>query len=251
MGGQQLSALDLGHRVAVRLEEVGHRRLRVDDDVARAGEVDDRVGTHRRAVAADARHLLVEVAAGDEARELEHAPQLHLAPGAADRGGVEGTREGRRLGAERLGGAAHLGQALTELAELERPVALERPDLSLDPADRVAQRGEQGGRRVVEVARGLEVETRSRSTSRSASAPADRARRAERAESQASSPPTSAPMTSPTSRAVRSMPAPSQMPPTPWDATPDHGTRHPTRGTWRTAYARVGGASGRSVTPSP
>ena len=39
VGGEQLGALGLADRVAVRLEEVRHRRLAVDDDMAlrRAG----------------------------------------------------------------------------------------------------------------------------------------------------------------------------------------------------------------------
>ncbi len=147
------------------------------------------------------RHLLVEVAAGEEPRELEHAPQLHLAPGAADRRGVEGGREGRGLGAQRLGRPAHLGEALAELPELERPVALERADLPLDAADGVAQRERAGSAVVSSTSRAdSRSATRSRRTSRSASAPAERASSVERADSHASRPPTSAPMTSPTSQ---------------------------------------------------
>ncbi len=49
VGGEQLGPLDLGHGVAVRLEEVGHRGLAVDDDVTPARQVDDGVGPDGRA----------------------------------------------------------------------------------------------------------------------------------------------------------------------------------------------------------
>lgn len=80
--------------------------------------------------------------------------------------------------------------------------------------------------------------TRSRRTSRSASAPAERASSVERADSHASRPPTSAPMTSPTSRAVRSMRAPSQRPPTRGGRDTRWRGTGPVLPTWRTAYAR-------------
>ena len=108
-------------------------------------------------MAAHAGHLLVEVAPGEQARELEHASQLHLAPRTADRRGVECCGQGRRLGAQRLRRPADLGEALAELAELLRPVALEGADLALDAADGVAQRAEEGGRLRIVDAGGLEV----------------------------------------------------------------------------------------------
>ena len=64
MSGQQLGPLAPGHGLTVRLQEVRHRRLAVDDDVPPSWEVDDGIGPNRRAVRADGGDLLVEVAAG-------------------------------------------------------------------------------------------------------------------------------------------------------------------------------------------
>ena len=107
-----------------------------------AGQAHDDVGSHAAVVAADPGDLLVEVAPGQQPRELEHAAQLHLAPGAPHGRGVE--RPGERLGLspQRGGRGLHLGDGLLEGRELGRAVALEGADLLLHPPERLAQRAE-------------------------------------------------------------------------------------------------------------
>jgi len=75
----------------LRIEERLERRLRIDDDLLAAGQVHEQIGAEA-AVVADKRRLFVEVAAAQHPRDLDDAPQLHLAPAAADRG-VRSARE--------------------------------------------------------------------------------------------------------------------------------------------------------------
>ena len=82
-----------------RLEVRGERRLRVDDDVPAAGEVDDEIGAHAALVRRD-RLLLLEVAVVEHAGELDHAPELKLAPAAARLRRAERLHEVRRLAAD-------------------------------------------------------------------------------------------------------------------------------------------------------
>ena len=77
------------------LEECGHRGLGVDDEGLASRQPDHHVGTDPAVVRADARDLLVEVAAGEHARGLEDPPQLHLAPRPADRRGAQRARRAR------------------------------------------------------------------------------------------------------------------------------------------------------------
>ena len=155
---QELVALGARQVVGLGLEEGHHGRLGVDDEVLAPGELDHDVGAHLAPVPAHAAHLLVEVAPGQQAGVLEHAAQLHLAPRAAHRRGVEGAGEALRLAVERRGRGLHLGDGPLERRELVGAVALERADLLLDPAERVAQRREGGGRLGVVGQRRLEVD---------------------------------------------------------------------------------------------
>ncbi len=90
-----------GRRVEVGVE--GH--LGVDHDVAPADEVHNQVGTLGSVGKA---HLLGEVAAVDQARQLDRAAQVELAPAAPDLGLAQGGGEGPGL-------AGQVGDLLVEL----------------------------------------------------------------------------------------------------------------------------------------
>ena len=94
-------------RVEVRLD----RHLRVDDDLAAAGEAHDHVGAEPLPLVARRRLLLVEVAVRDHPCDLDDAAELDLAPAPAN------LRRAER-GHELAGLEAELLLALTELLHL-------------------------------------------------------------------------------------------------------------------------------------
>ena len=126
-----------------RLEVRGERRLRVDDHVPPAGEVDDEIGAEPALVPVD-RRLLLEVAAVEHARELDDAAELHLAPAPAGLRGAERLHEVRRLAADERLRLRDLPELLRERAVRPLPRALDRPQLAVEPAERVADGGEEG-----------------------------------------------------------------------------------------------------------
>ena len=147
--GEQPGPLVVGEVLGLRREERRHRRLGVDDENLGAGKPDDDIGAYPAVVLAHGAHLLVEVTAGQHPGALEHPAQLHLAPGAAHAGGAQRPGQRSGLGAELVGLGLDAGQERAKRPELLDPVALERPDLALDPAEGILERGEEG--------RGLEV----------------------------------------------------------------------------------------------
>ena len=76
--------------------------------------------------------LLVEVGACQHPRDLEHPPQLHLAPGSAH--GRDAQRRGERgcLVPDAGRRLLHATEGLTDRGELVDPVPLELLDLELD-----------------------------------------------------------------------------------------------------------------------
>ena len=79
-------------RPPLRFEKLLERRLGVDDDLLAARQVDDQVRT-KPAVLGEQSGLLVEVAALQHARHLDDAPELELAPSAADRRRAQRARQ--------------------------------------------------------------------------------------------------------------------------------------------------------------
>ena len=98
---------------AGRVEERVERHLGVDHDRLAAGQVHDEVGAQHAVGELD---LLGEVAAVDQAGELDRPAQVHLAPPAADLGLAQGGGQRRGLAAQRLGGEPHVGDLLAELS---------------------------------------------------------------------------------------------------------------------------------------
>ena len=91
--------------LVLRLERVevrGQGRLRVDDDVLAAGQLDDEVGPQHAPVGVRDRRLLGEVAVREHSGKLDHALELDLAPAAAHVRRAERRAEVSRLGAELL-----------------------------------------------------------------------------------------------------------------------------------------------------
>lgn len=158
MLSQQRLAFAHVQALGLRVEEGGHRCLGVDHQHLVARQTDQHVGANPSPEGADGVHLFVEVAPREHARRLQHPSKLDLAPGAADRGGAQRPRERCGLLPEVLGLTLHPSEQRTQRAELLHPVALERADLRLHPAERVAQRREQGGGLQVLGERGLEVD---------------------------------------------------------------------------------------------
>ncbi len=126
----------------VGVEEGVQRRLRVDDDLLAAGQVDDQVGP-QRAVVAPQRALLAEVAAVDHAGQLDDPLQLQLAPAAARLRLAQGGAEAGRLAAQPLLRGDELAQLLLQRAPLNGAVAVERSELLVGPPQRLADRRDQ------------------------------------------------------------------------------------------------------------
>ena len=120
-----------------RVEVGGQRRLRVDDDVLAARQLDDEVGAEHAPVGVGRRRLLVEVAVREHPGELDDALELDLAPAAAHVRRAERGAQVAGLGAELLLPLRErlhlLGQrpvgALTLLVERLR-LLVERPSAS-------------------------------------------------------------------------------------------------------------------------
>ena len=91
--------------LVLRLERVeirGEGRLRIDDDVLAARQLDDEVGPQHAPVGIRDRRLLGEVAVREHPRELDDALELDLAPAAAHVRRAERGAEVSGLGAELL-----------------------------------------------------------------------------------------------------------------------------------------------------
>ncbi len=122
--------------VVVRLggREIGlERHLRVDDDVLPAGKVDHDVGPKAPALVVGRRHLRLEVAVLDHARELDDALQLDLAPLAAH---VRRPQRGDQV----AGALGQRGDLLLERAVVLAARLLERLRLEVDLLERLLDR---------------------------------------------------------------------------------------------------------------
>ena len=80
MLAQQVAALVIGEIFTLGVQEGGHRGLGVDHEDLLAGQAHDDVRAHAAVVRTDRGDLLVEVAARQHPRGLEHPAQLHLTP---------------------------------------------------------------------------------------------------------------------------------------------------------------------------
>ena len=156
--GEQGRALVVGEVLGLRVEERAHRGLGVDDEHLAAGQADDDVGPHAAVVGTDRGDLLVEVAARQHPRRLEHAAQLHLPPRPAHGRGAQRPGQRRGLPAEVLGLALHARQQRPQRAELLHAVALERAHVVLDAHEGVLERRQERRGLHVLGQRGLEVE---------------------------------------------------------------------------------------------
>ena len=90
---EQGCPLVVGEVLGLGVEEGVHRHLGVDDQHLAAGQPHHDVGPDAAVVGTDRGDLLVEVAAREHARRLEHAPQLHLAPRTANGRGAQRARQ--------------------------------------------------------------------------------------------------------------------------------------------------------------
>ena len=128
-------------RFQVRIEW----RLGVDDDVFAAGEPDDDVGAHPAIgiVRAVDHLLLFEITVLQHAGELDDAPQLQLAPPAADARPLERIHEPPCLASQVLAGRIERRDPLQQLrAGLEAPT-LRFFDLAIDLIQGFRDRREQ------------------------------------------------------------------------------------------------------------
>ena len=126
------AARSSGSSVGRGVEEGVERDLGVHHDAAAAGEPHHQVGAPGAVGELD---LLVEVAAVDEAGQLDGSPQVELAPAAPDLGPPEGGGEGLGLATEAVGGVAHVEHLLVELALPGRARVLEPLQLVAEPVE--------------------------------------------------------------------------------------------------------------------
>ena len=139
----------LGVRADGRVDRAGveegvERHLGVDDHVLAAGQAHDEVGA-QPAVVAGGGHLLGEVAAVDQARELDDPAQVQLSPAPAHLGLAERGRQGRGLPAQHVGGVPDVVDLLLELALPRDAVLGHVPQLVVQPVEAVAHHGGVGG----------------------------------------------------------------------------------------------------------
>ena len=105
--------------------EVGEqRRFRVDDDAAAAGQGHDEVGTEERGIGREGL-LDFEVAVFFHARELDHSPELDLAPPAPHLGRAQGLYQSPRLDFESFLSLRQARQVRRELAAFLLPARLD------------------------------------------------------------------------------------------------------------------------------
>ena len=152
--GAQLPGVHLHPLVADRLvggldglDVAGERHLGVDDHLTPVGEGHDQVGPHAGALVVDRRGLLDEVAVLEQAGDLDHPPQLHLAPAAAYVRRAQRRDQRRRLVLElrrRLADRAHL---LAQLAVRGGAVALHAGEQPVQVVERLVHRFEAGALR--------------------------------------------------------------------------------------------------------
>ena len=79
--------------------------------------------------------LLVEVAAVDQAGQLDRTPQVELAPATAHLGTPQRRRQRLRLAAQPVGGVPHVEDLLVQLALPGRPRVLEVVELVAEPVE--------------------------------------------------------------------------------------------------------------------
>ena len=141
MIGKQLSPRGFVRRI--ERPQVGvERRLRVDDDMLAAGQVDDDVRPQAALFAVDGL-LLGEVTVLHHAGELDHAPQLQLAPAAADARALERIDQPLRLAAQLPADGIERRDALKQLRPFLHPAALGLLDFLVDMLQRLGHRGQQ------------------------------------------------------------------------------------------------------------
>ena len=125
-----------------RLEIRVERRLDVDDEIARLGQVDDHVGPNgavfRRLMA-----LGHEVAVLDHAGELDEAAQRDLAPLAAHLGPAQRADEVARLGAQRVLARRERLELLADAAVRLAARLVELLHLALGARERLADRRDE------------------------------------------------------------------------------------------------------------
>ena len=117
------------------VEEGVERHLGVDHDRPPADEPDHEVGSQRRVVAVAQVDLLLEVAAVDQAGQLDRTPQVELAPATAHLGTSQRRRQRLRLAAQAVGGVPHVEDLLVQLALPRRPCVLEVVELVAEPVE--------------------------------------------------------------------------------------------------------------------
>ena len=105
-----------GSSVGGGVEERVERHLGVDHDRPLAGEADDEVGPQGAVGAVVQVDLLEEVAAVDQAGQLDGPAQVELAPASAHLGPAQRGRQGLGLAAQAVGGQPHVEHLLVELA---------------------------------------------------------------------------------------------------------------------------------------
>ena len=155
-----------------RLEIGVERRLDVDDEIARLGQVNDHVGPNGAVL----RRLMAlghEVAVLDHARELDEPAQRDLAPLAANLGPAQRAHEVARLGAQRLlarrerfellaDAAVRLAARLVELLHLALGARERFADRRDEAVDRLLARGQIALRALGVHAQGLARELEKR-----------------------------------------------------------------------------------------
>ena len=118
-----------------RVEEGVERDLGVDHDRPPADEPDHEIRSQRRVRVVAQVDLLLEVAAVDQAGQLDRTPQVELAPATAHVGTSQRRRQRLRLAAQAVGGVPHVEDLLVELALPRRPGVLEVVELVAEPVE--------------------------------------------------------------------------------------------------------------------